>query len=240
MFRPLSPTALFVILGLAALCWQPRAEARPGGGPGSPDCSQQSDEERTSISLRKQIAATELVAVLELSPEQKAELAALVSEALENHEQRQERRAQRAAEAVPLLQDYLDDLEADGEASESSVVALRSFAGKQRETRPDSKQKRQEMRGRFRALLSDEQLEALRDFRPMAAVRPDANQSGARADGHASEAPRRDRRARARARSGEYGGKHSKSAGAEHRQHGKRHKLVKVLVSEEMLSVLSR
>jgi len=238
MRRFLSPSVLSVLLLTAALTWNTVADARPGGSHGGPDCVEQTDDERASISLRKQIVATELVMALELSVEQKGQLADLVSEALATREQRKKQRAQRAVEARPLLEDYLDDLQSDGAASEASSSALRDFVGQRREARPEHKQQRHELRERFRTILSEDQLDTLRTFRPMASGRPAADHSEERAKGDEAQSSRKNRPERARR--GDRRARTAGDAGGDHPGRSGRHKLLKVIVSEEMLGVLSR
>ena len=191
-------------------------------------------------SLKKQIAAEELAAALELSPDQKSALAALIQEGLSARDDARETRSEMAAEAEPILAKYLAEVQASGKASAPTIAALQELGSKTRDGREGKAEAGKAMKQQLRSILGEAQLETLGKFRPMADVGPAEEVKAKRGERRA----KRKERAREFADENEIGdetlermrdGKKKKHA----RKRGR--KTVKnVLMSKEMLDVLSR
>ena len=201
MARPLAS------LGTLALCLllTGTAFARPGhrgpGGPGGPSAGGPPTEAELAVhELRHEIAVVELYNALALDDEQRAALAPIVADVVAEREAHRAERAAAAATAEGLLEDYLAEVKKTGSPSSRTVAALKAL---REDRRPDdgereaTRDQREEVREQVLALLTEEQLAVLEDFRPMADVAPSPEEMAER---HA------ERRDRVQQRVGERGG----------------------------------
>ena len=201
-----------------------------------------SEDARAIRSLRRQIAAEELAAALQLSDSQKVEVVALITE----HQARKAaRRAQRSgseAQARALLEDYLDEVQRAGSASAPTIADLQGLRSAHRHSPGQRGEGRGELRQRMRTILSEQQVNTLRSFRPMPELRPElgaGHERGAPSAelgaGHErgapgaewGDAPDAERRGKAR-------------PGKKSRKKRKMKRIARILLSGEMLDVLSR
>jgi len=150
--------------------------------------------------LRQQIAAEELVVALNPTKDQQVALADLVADLIAAKEAHHAERADKATQLQGLLEDYLAEVRKDGEVSEATVAALREVRAADRPAPEDRMEARQDAKEALQAILSDEQQQALKDFRPMSAVGPTDAEKAERTE------MRRERRDHAeRAERGEHG-----------------------------------
>lgn len=198
MARPLAS------LGTLALCLllTGTAFARPGHrGPGGPGAGGPPTEAELAVhELRHEIAVIELYNALALDDEQRAALAPIVADVVAEREAHRAERAATAATAEGLLEDYLAEVKKSGAPSPRTVAALKAL---RQDRRPDDgereamRDQREEVREQVLALLTEEQVAVLQDFRPMADVAPSPEEMAER---HA------ERRDRVQERVGERGG----------------------------------
>jgi len=153
----------------ASLLFSPSADARKRGGFGDHEPTAAQKEVRE---LRKTIAATELFFALDLSPDQKGALGDLIADAIAEREARQAARAADAPELADLLEDYLDEIDEGGSPSADTVAALKAFREDHKPDREARRGGRGEMREVLQAILTEEQLETLKSFKPMAELHP--------------------------------------------------------------------
>jgi hypothetical protein len=231
--------ALMTLLttALLALTFASPALAKRRGGPPVMDADGPSESEVAIRTLKRTIAAEELVLALDLTPEQKTELAALVDEVVQEREAKRAQREADAPQLQELLEDYLAELRSSGAASDKTVEALSAFRQSHRPDKEAMRGKHEGTRDAMKSILEPDQLEALRDFRPMQAAGPSDEEI------EAMQAERRERRAEKIER------EHDRGPSPEemdemHREGKDRkrvHRTVKeVLFTAEMLEVLSR
>ncbi len=144
------------------------ARGRGGAGPGV----EPSASERAVHAVRKEIAAIELFNALDLDAPQQAALATLIGDALAEREGHHAAREAAAPELERILQGYLAELKKAGAPSDDTVAALKAFHETNRPDRSERKDGREAGREALEAILSEAQLQTLRSFQPMAAVRP--------------------------------------------------------------------
>jgi hypothetical protein len=234
---PLFASALGSLAALGLLMASP-ADARPGKS-GPPDI-EPTAEMKEVRALKKQIAAEELAFALALSPEQSAQLVPLIQGVLTSRDDAKEARSEMAANAKPVFDRYLADVQANGEASAASVDAVKALRDQRKEGREGHKASREAIRDTLKAVLSPEQFETLGSFRPMSAVGPDEER----------QEMRRERRMKRDRRGDTFAEKHDiepddmdAMQDRQRRRAGKkkaRQTVGKVLLSNEMLIVLSR
>lgn len=225
MSLPRLVTFPFLTLIAVALFAAPASARRGGGGPGG---AEPTPEMKAAHSLRTQIVATELHQALNLDPEQASQLATLIREATARQAAHRAERQAAAPELVGILEDYLADVQANGVPSAETAAALQAFREDNRPEPGERKEVRGAMREQIQALLSEAQLEALRDFRPSLMPEPGPE------DGQQGE--RLERRRRGDGPDRERGEAKGERGERRHRQ-GARH-LRKVLMSPEMLQLL--
>jgi hypothetical protein len=177
---------------------------------------------------------------LNLSATQRGDLSSFIQDAIAGGHDAREARAEGASEIKPLLERYLREVRANGEPSAGTVEAIRGFRTARRAGREDRIGEREAMRSRLKEILTEDQLRVMASFRPMASVGPDEEQMQAR------ERRRGERRERFDA----FADKHDlddttvdRMQRRSRRGHAKRKgkKTIKrILVSPEMLEVLSR
>ncbi len=237
MNRPLLLLAGAGALAVAAFALPSPTQALPPSGDIGPHF-EPSEDEVAVRKLRQQIAAQELVAALDLSQEQRAELASVLTEVRSQRDEAQEtareQHAVRASALRPILQTYQKELSSKGEVSEDTFARLEEF---RREFRPDRRERRErrgEAREAIASVLTEAQAETLRNFRPLSRPR-------------GAEMEETDRHSDRSGRSGSRRGE-SRADDRERQQfdnprqrgsHGKRGKMGRLLLSDDFLEVLS-
>jgi hypothetical protein len=227
-----SAIALFVagLVGLTLYAGPTLADRPSHSGPDP--AFQPSEDQKAVHILKRQIAAEELALALQLSDEQSAAIRALITEVQTEKDSRREARRSAAPQARAVLEDYLDELRSSGAASEATVADLKSIRGSVRPDRAQAGEMRKDIKERLREMLSEEQVQALRSFRPMAGVRPE---SGGKAHRERGEL-----RARSRTEEG-VAGEQGRERRHKRVQRRKMRRTVRsTLLSPEMLEVLSR
>jgi hypothetical protein len=227
-----SPIALFVValVGLT-LCAGPTLAKGPGHT--APDPTVQPSEDQQAVhALKRQIAAEELALALQLSDEQNSAIRALITEVQAERDSRHEARRSAAPQARALLEDYLDELRSNGAASAATVADLQAIRESVRPDREQRGEMRQDIKARLRDLLSEEQVQALRSFRPMAGVRPEPRGR--------SRMERGEREGRSRMAQGEAGEQGRERRHKRVQRRKMRRTVRSTLLSAEMLEVLSR
>ncbi len=235
MTRKLFAPVLASLAALGLLFASPVA-ARPGKG--GPDM-EPTAEMKAVHALKKQIAAEELAAALNLSAEQKTQLSALIQQVVAAKDDAREARSELAAEAEPILAKYLREVQNRGEPSAATLEKVRALRDRRHEGKDGRKEAREGVRESLQSILSREQLETVAKFRPMSAVGPDEERQEAR----------RERREKRRERVRDFAEENDIDPEAlEELRDGKRKRGAKrkmrrtahVLLSPEMLDVLSR
>jgi hypothetical protein len=182
--RPRTPVLVLIAASTLALAAAAAALVALALGKGSPapaaraatalpDPDAPSPEQRAIHALRRRIAAEELAHALKLDAEQKAALADVVEEALRRKDELRAAREKDAPELRRLLSGYLAELQSSGQPSAATVDALRAFHEARDPRRDSMREARGELREEIREILDDAQIQALREFRPMAGVMPE-------------------------------------------------------------------
>jgi len=189
----------------------------------------QPSEDLTAIrSLRRQIAAEELAGALQLSDVQTTEVITLINEVKALKEERRGQRASAEPQLRALLEDYLDEVQQMGAASAQTIADIKALRQGSRPHPEQRGENRRMLRDRLGKILTEEQAKALRSFRPMAGVRGEQHdKSGRRAERQQPDVAL-DRRGARGTTQGKAGNK------------GKMKRVARVLLSDEMLDVLSR
>ena len=220
--------ALLGSLAIAGLLLAAPASARPGPSDES-ECAQ-APEMKAVHALKRQSAAEELAAALDLSAAQKTQLAALIQTALAARDDAREARSEAAGDATGVLARYLREVQGQGAPSAATVQEVKALRAARRESRP-GKEDREALRTALKATLEEEQLATLASFRPMDAVGDEAR--GERRRRRGSEARERGRDGAA---DGDDGDRRARREG---KLHAKR-AIKRVLFTPEMLDVLTR
>jgi hypothetical protein len=225
----LSLLALCALLGSAFLFAGP-ADARKRGGFGPEH--EPTEAQKAVHALRHEIAVHELYLALDLSPDQKASLAEIVADVVGQKAQRQEERAAEAPRLAALLEDWLAEVQSTGAPSASTVSAVRAL----REARRDD---REDPRARLESVLTDDQGEVLRSFRPMAAAGPSDEERAERRDARRGElVERAERRGISEDRAGDRIDERMEKGGRHHDRQAAMQNVRQLLFSEEMLALL--
>ncbi|MCO4770443.1 MAG: hypothetical protein KDA24_10480 [Deltaproteobacteria bacterium] len=181
-FPRLPLLALATLLGSAVLFAGPAA-ARKGGGDGAEPTAAQKEVR----SLKHQISVTELFFALNLDAEQQASLADLIAPAIAEREAKQAARAADAPRLAGLLDDYLADVQGGGEPGATTVAALKAFREEERGDRDTKRDQRKEMKASLQSILTDDQQETLRTFRPMVDLGPSEEERAERKEARQDE-----------------------------------------------------
>ncbi|MCP4869866.1 MAG: hypothetical protein GY898_14240 [Proteobacteria bacterium] len=184
--------ATVAVLSLALVA---PASARKRGGQGMAP----TEAEQAVHSLKQQIAAEELVVALDLDTGQKSALAEVVADAVAQREAHRAEKAGKAIQVQDLLEDYLAEVQRNGAVSEDTAQALREFRAANRKDPEAHRDARQDTKASLQAILSEDQQQTLRDFRPMSAVGPTDEERAER------QARRSQRSERVREKAGERG-----------------------------------
>ncbi len=189
---------------------------------------QPSEDLKAIRSLRRQIAAEELAAALQLSDTQTTEVTTLIKEVKAAKAERRGQRESGEPQRRALLEDYLDEVQQMGAVSEQTIADIKALRQAHRPDPDQRMENRRTLRERLRGILTEEQAKTLRSFRPMAGLRGD----------QAEKPPRRaERHELGGAQDGDSAqGRTRKKAG----NRGKMKRIVHVLLSDEMLTALSR
>ena len=168
--RTLSLTSLAILCAFLGVLLSGSAIARKRGGfgPGI----EPTESQKAIHSLKAEIAAVELYNALALDADQQTALAEVISGVIAEREARQAARQANAPELEGLLQDYLAEVKKDGAPSDATVAALKDFRAANKPEKGAGKEKREQVRETLQSILSEEQLETLHGFRPMAAAGP--------------------------------------------------------------------
>jgi hypothetical protein len=232
----LSLLALCALLGSAFLFAGP-ADARKRGGFGPEH--EPTEAQKAVHALRHEIAVHELYLALDLSPDQKASLAEIVADVVGQKAQRQEERAAEAPRLAALLEDWLAEVQSTGAPSASTVSAVRALREARRDDREDPREARQEIRARLESVLTDDQGEVLRSFRPMAAAGPSDEERAERRDARRGElVERAERRGISEDRAGDRIDERMEKGGRHHDRQAAMQNVRQLLFSEEMLALL--
>lgn len=183
--------SIALICALVGVLFAGTATARRRGGP-DPGMEPTASE-RAVQAARQEIAALELFTALGLDAAQQTALAELIGDTVAEREAHRAERQAVAPELEGILQGYLAELKKDGAPSDATVAALAEFREANRPDRSARKEGRKDAREQLEAILSDDQLETLREFRPMAAAGPSPSEQVERRE-------RRDARERGHAR----------------------------------------
>jgi len=199
-----------------------RAKAAPVGE------FQPSEDLKAIRGLRRQIAAEELAAALQLSDTQTMEVITLIQEVKAFKAARRGQRESGEPQMRALLEDYLDEVQQLGAASEQTIADIKALRHDNRPSQGKRGENRRMLRERLGEILTEEQAKSLRSFRPMAGLRGD-----------------QDEKRRRRAQRHEQGGDHdgASSLGRTRKKasdKGKMKRTAHVLLSDEMLKLLSR
>jgi hypothetical protein len=178
--------------------------------------------------LRRQIAAEELAAVLQLSDTQATEVVILLKQVEARKAERRGQRQSGEPQLRSLLEDYLEEVQQGGTASEQTLVDLKTLHQANRPSPGQRGENRRELREHLREILTEEQAKTLRSFRPMAGLRTEQREKAGRRTGR-----------------GGFDADHDgdSSDGRTRGNAGNKNKMkrtVRVLFSDEMLDVLSR
>ena len=232
MSRSLSRISLFALVALLGLslalpAFARKRKATPVDTP---------TEDQVAVrQLKQQIAAEELAIALTLDADQKAALAGLIAEITSAKSDKKDQRQAAAPELRALFEDYLAEVQKDGEASDSTVDAIRAFREAHKPDPSERKQMRGDVRQQLQEILSEDQRAVLREFRPMNAVGPDEERQEARRE-------RREKRSeRVRERVGDEDFEDRRQMHRKGKQRKRTRRIVRdVLLSEAMLEVLER
>ena len=174
----LSVFALSAVLG-SALLFAGSADARKRGG-GFGSIHEPTEAQKEVRSLKHEIAVTELFFALALDNDQKSALAELVADVVAEREAKQVARAADAPEIADLLEDYLADVRKGGTPDENVVASLKALRVERQGDREAQRGQRQEVKESLQSILTEEQEEVLRSFRPMADVGPSTEERAER------------------------------------------------------------
>ncbi len=166
----LSVFALSAVLGSAFL-FAGSADARKRGGGFGP-AHEPTEAQKEVRSLKHEIAVTELFFALALENDQKTALARVVADVVAEREARQAARVADAPEIADLLKDYLDEVKKDGVPDADVVASLKALRVERQGDREAQRGQRQKIKETLQSILSEEQEEVLRSFRPMADLGP--------------------------------------------------------------------
>ena len=225
--------SLALICAFAGALFAGTATARKRGGPGPG--MEPTESQQAVRAIRHEIAALELFNALDLDASQQTALAEVIGDVVAEREAHQAARQAAAPQLEGILQDYLAELKKNGEPSDDTIAALKEFKEANRPDREAKKEQRKDIRGQLEAILSEDQRETLRSFRPMAAAGPSAEERAERRE-------RREQRIREGAEergvSPERAERFADKRG-ERRERGHAHKTVKgLLMSPEFLALL--
>jgi len=170
MFRFSVPMLALSAALACTLLLTPRADAHKGGASGP--SVEPTEAQKAVRSLKQEIAVLELFNSLQLSSDQKTALSDLVTEVVAERQTKQSRRAELAPKLEKLLRTYLADVERNGKPSENTLDALSELRTKNKPDRESQRTARQNITAELESILSDEQTNTLRSFRPMAAAGP--------------------------------------------------------------------
>jgi hypothetical protein len=232
------PNIRFLFLFALSLCMAlslPLSTAQSRSGGPSPEVVEvEPSEDKKAIQLlRRQIAAEQLAGVLQLSDSQAADVIVIIQEVQAHKRARREQRQRGETHVRALLEDYLDQVQRSGEADEQTIADLKELRQANRAEPGQGRANRREVRERLRSILTEQQISALRSFRPMAGLRGD--KTGDR--GH-KRARRDSEGVQAEDSRGAY--RQERQQAKTGRQGKKKKRIARVLMSDEMLAVLSR
>ncbi len=226
MTLPRPRTLILSVLSLlaVALIAAPASARRGAKGVSGPEPT---EEMKAVHQLRKQIVATELVQALDLDADQKKQLAALIREVTGRHAAARAERQEAAPQLAEILGDYLADVQANGVPSAKTAAALQSFRDEHRPDKGDRKEQMKATKEQMQSLLSEAQIDALRNFKPSLA--PEHGAGGPEGEERPPRMERRERGGEERGMGRERG---------ERRRGAK--KVRQLLLSPEMLEALER
>jgi len=209
------------------------AQSRSGGPLPEVVEFEPSEDKKAIQLLRRQIAAEQLATALQLSDSQAADVIVLIREVQDHKRARRQQRQRGEAHLRALLEDYLDQVQRGGAADEQIIADLKELRQANRPEPGQGRANRRDVRERLLSILTEQQLSALRSFRPMAGLRGDREGESGRKRAHrdseglqADNARGVNRKARKQAKAG--------------RKAKKKKRIARVLMSDEMLAVLSR
>ena len=233
MTSPRSLRSIIIPLGVGLFLMSGAALAQRGINHNPDPTFQPTEDQRAVHKLKRQIAAEELALALQLNAEQVAAITTIIKEVQATKSSKRAERQAVAPQARGLMEDYLDELRSNGAPSAETVADIAALRKSVAPDREQGGEMRRDIKNKLRELLSEEQLQAMRSFRPMADVQP--------------EHKRRDKkRERAETNDDEDGpsaerGEQRRERRHKRMQHKKMKRTVKdILLSAEMLEVLTR
>lgn len=237
MFRFRLPALALSAVLASSLVFAASADARKGGGAGPG--VEPTEAQKAVHSLKHDIAVLELFNALQLSADQKTALSGVVTDVVAVQQTRQAERAENAPRLQALLTTYLTEVKRSGEPSAKTLQALSDMRAENKPDREGQRAARQEVKAELGSVLSEEQVEVLRSFRPMAAAGPSDED---KAERHEQRRERLSQRAEQRGVEGERAEgivdqRMERSMKRRGREMG-RHNAKKLLFSQAMLDLL--
>lgn len=129
-------------------------------------------DQKAVHSLQKQIAAAELAQVLALSAEQAATLRELVARVVAEKEARRTAKSDDAPELRALLEDYLAEVKKNGAPSQGTAESLAAFKAAKDAEHEAKAEAMGDLHEQLRALLDEDQKQALMAFEPSVRLGP--------------------------------------------------------------------
>jgi hypothetical protein len=212
------------------------------------------DDMKAVHTLTKQIAATELAQALNLDGEQKTTLKGLITDIVAKKKAMKEQRSADAPELRALLEDYLVEVQTEGQPSQATADALASLKADKQAQREAKGEEGRELHDKLQDLLDEDQKQALMAFEPSVQLGPGPEgrkerrmerrerrgDRGERTRGERGERSRGERGQRTRGGEDFEPSPEMKERHEARMQHRKaRHIVRQLLLSEEMLGALN-